>query len=159
MWCSTVPSPATVRELGLESWCKTTGGKGLHVVVPIARRSGWDEVKEFTRLFCQMISAKVPGQYVTTMSMAKRKGKIFLDYLRNARGATAISAFSVRARRVCPVSTPVSWSEVTPKLDPQHFTPGTVIRRLSSLKRDPWEGFWTSTQSLTKPMRDAVGIK
>jgi bifunctional non-homologous end joining protein LigD len=146
-------------ELGLESWCKTTGGKGLHVVVPIARRSGWDEVKEFTRQFCRMLSDKVPGQYVTNMSMAKRKGKIFLDYLRNARGATAISAYSVRARRVCPVSTPLSWAEVTPSLDPEAFTPATVVRRLSSLKHDPWEGFWTSKQALTKSMREAVGMK
>jgi bifunctional non-homologous end joining protein LigD len=146
-------------ELGLESWCKTTGGKGLHVVVPIARRSGWDEVKEFTRQFCRMLSHKVPGQYVTNMSMAKRKGKIFLDYLRNARGATAISAYSVRARRVCPVSTPLSWAEVTPSLDPEAFTPATVVRRLSSLKHDPWEGFWTSKQALTKSMREAVGMK
>ncbi|HKP76047.1 MAG TPA: DNA ligase D [Longimicrobiaceae bacterium] len=162
-WERVIASALFVRqelgELGLESWCKTTGGKGLHVVVPIARRSSWEEVKGFTQLFCRMLSDKVPGQYVTTMSMAKRKGKIFLDYLRNARGATAISAYSVRSRRVCPVSTPLAWSEVTPRLDPQHFTPATVIRRLSSLKRDPWEGFWASTQSLTKSMRDAVGMK
>jgi bifunctional non-homologous end joining protein LigD len=127
--------------------------------VPIARRAGWDEVKEFTHQFCRKLSAMVPGQYVTTATIAKRKGKIFLDYLRNARGATAISAYSVRARRVCPVSTPVAWSELTPKIDPEQFTPATVVRRLAKLKKDPWEGFWTARQALTKSMRQAVGME
>lgn len=145
--------------LGLESWCKTTGGKGLHVVVPIARRNGWDEVKEFSRLFCQMLSRLVPGQYITKATLDKRKGKIFLDYLRNGRGATAISAYSVRSRSICPVSVPVAWSEVTPRLDPQQFTPETVVRRLAKLKKDPWEGFYTARQALTKAAREAVGMK
>ena len=146
-------------ELGLESWCKTTGGKGLHVAVPIARRASWDEMKEFTRRFCLKLSAMVPGQYVTTATLAKRKGKIFLDYLRNGRGATAVSAYSVRAKRICPVSTPVSWSEVTPSLDPEHFTPATVQRRLAKLKKDPWEGFRDTKQAITKSAREAVGME
>lgn len=160
-WERVVASAFSVRDqlagLGLASWCKTTGGKGLHVVVPIARRSTWDEVKEFTRLFSRLVATRAPGEYVTVSTLAKRKGKIFLDYLRNARGATAISAYSARARKVCPVSTPLSWDELTPKVRPEQFVPATVIERLKRLDRDPWEGFWKAKQSLTKEMRAAVG--
>ena len=145
-------------ELGLESWVKTTGGKGLHVVVPIARRSSWDEVKEFTHQFVRMLSGKVPGQFVTTSTMAKRKGKIFLDYLRNARGATAISAYSIRAKRMATISVPLSWEELSPKTDPERFNPAAVIARLKKLKRDPWEDFYKAKQAITKGMKQAVGM-
>jgi len=145
-------------ELGLESWCKTTGGKGLHVVVPIARRSSWDEVKTFTHQFVRMLSGKVPGQFVTTSTMAKRKGKIFLDYLRNARGATAISAYSIRSKRMATISVPLSWGELSPKTNPEKFNPAAVIARLKKLKRDPWEDFYKSKQAITKGMKQAVGM-
>ena len=145
-------------ELGLESWCKTTGGKGLHVVVPIARRSSWDEVKEFTHQFVRTLSAKAPGQFVTTSTMAKRKGKIFLDYLRNARGATAISAYSIRAKRGATISVPLAWEELSPKTNPEKFNPAAVIARLKKLKRDPWEDFYRAKQAITKGMRQSIGM-
>jgi bifunctional non-homologous end joining protein LigD len=161
-WERVVASAFSVRdqlgEIGLESWCKTTGGKGLHVVVPIARRSTWDEVKEFTRLFCRQVAQRAPREYVTVSTKSKRNGKIFLDYLRNARGATAVSAYSVRSRVVCPVSTPLSWDELSPKVRPEQFTPATVIERLAKLSRDPWEDFYAAKQSLTKQMRQSVGM-
>ena len=147
-------------EMGLESWCKTTGGKGLHVVVPIARRHTWDEVKEFTRLFCRELANRAPGEFITKSTLAKRGGKIFLDYLRNARGATAVSAYSVRSKRVGAASVPLAWDEVTPKLRPDAFTPPAVIERLKKLKRDPWEEFYkTNKQTITKAMKAAVGME
>jgi bifunctional non-homologous end joining protein LigD len=147
-------------ELGLESWCKTTGGKGLHVVVPIARRHTWDEVKEFTRLFCRLMAQRAPGEFITKSTLAKRGGKIFLDYLRNARGATAISAFSVRAKRAGAASVPLAWDEVTPKIRPDAFTPAGVIARLQKLTRDPWEDFYKTTrQTISKSMKETVGMK
>lgn len=161
-WERVVRSAFSVREqlgqMGLESWCKTTGGKGLHVVVPIARRHTWDEVKEFTRLFCREIAARAPGEYITKSTLAKRKGKIFLDYLRNARGATAVSAYSVRAKRACPVSVPLSWEELSPRIRSDAFTPAAVIERLKKLTRDPWEDFYKTRQTITKQMKAAVGM-
>lgn len=164
-WERVVKSAFSVREhlgrMGLESWCKTTGGKGLHVVVPIARRHTWDEVKEFTRLFCKLIATRAPGEYITKSTLAKRGGKIFLDYLRNARGATAISAYSVRSRRAGAASVPLSWDELdAKKIRSEHFTPPAVIERVKKLKRDPWEDFYkTSKQTITKAMKAEVGME
>ncbi|HYH78945.1 MAG TPA: hypothetical protein VEX86_04090, partial [Longimicrobium sp.] len=145
-------------EMGLESWCKTTGGKGLHVVVPIARRHGWDEVKDFTHQFCRDLASRAPGQFITKSTLAKRGGKIFLDYLRNARGATAISAYSVRAKRAGAASVPLAWNEVSPKIRSDELTPAAVIERLKKLTRDPWEDFYKAKQSITKQMKQAVGM-
>ncbi|HSU18054.1 DNA ligase D [Longimicrobium sp.] len=162
-WERVVASALWVRgqlgEMGLESWCKTTGGKGLHVVVPIARRHTWDEVKEFTRLFCAELSRRAPGQYITKSTLAKRGGKIFLDYLRNARGATAISAYSVRAKRAGAASVPLAWDEVSAKIRSDQLTPAAVIERMKKLTRDPWEDFYKARQTITKQMKQAVGMK
>jgi len=162
-WERVVKSALWVREqlgeMGLESWCKTTGGKGLHVVVPIARRHGWDEVKEFTKQFCAELSRRAPGEYITKSTLAKRGGKIFLDYLRNARGATAISAYSVRAKRAGAASVPLAWSEVSAKIRSDQLTPAAVIERLKKLTRDPWEDFYKAKQSITREMKQAVGMK
>ena len=162
-WARTVESAFQVRErleeLGLASWVKTTGGKGVHVVVPLARRQSWDEIKEFTRAFSVDLSRRTPGRYVTRATLSARKGKIFIDYLRNGRGATAISAFCVRAKPTAAISLPLAWEELTSKLDPDAFTPDAVVRRLAELKRDPWKGFSTSKQSITKAMRSAVGMR
>ena len=148
-----------LEELGLQSWVKTTGGKGLHVVVPVARRHGWDEVKDFSRAVAVDFAGRYPGQYITKSTIAKRKGKIFLDYLRNGRGATAISAFCIRARPSAAVSVPVAWDELTTKLRSDDFRPDAVVARLKKLKRDPWEGFFNTRQSITKKMKDAVRMK
>jgi bifunctional non-homologous end joining protein LigD len=162
-WARTVASAFQVRdrlaEIGLDSWVKTTGGKGLHVVVPLARRAEWDEIKDFTRAFSNDLSARNPGKYLTKANIAARKGKIFIDYLRNGRGATAISAFCVRSKPTAAISVPLTWEELSPAIDPDSFTPEAVIRRVAKLKRDPWDGFWTSRQSITKAMRAAVGMK
>ena len=162
-WARTVASAFQVRdrlaELGLDSWVKTTGGKGLHVVVPLARRASWDEIKDFTKAFSVDLSAHNPGKYLTKANIAARKGKIFIDYLRNGRGATAIAAFCIRSKPTGAISVPLRWDELSPALDPDSFTPEAVIRRLAKLKRDPWEGFYTSKQSITRTMRTAVGMR
>ena len=162
-WARVVAASLAIRqrlgELGLESWVKTTGGKGLHVVVPVARRHSWDEVKEFSRALSVDVSARYPGNFLTKATIAARKGKIFLDYLRNGRGATAISAYCVRARPTAAVSVPLTWDELSPELDSNQFTPDAVAKRLKKLKKDPWAGFWTSRQTLTKKAKEALGMK
>src|SRR6185369_506920 len=95
--------------LGLKSFLKTTGGKGLHVCVPLVRKTGWDEVKAFTKAVAEVVAAHDPQSYTTKLPKASRKGKIFIDYLRNGRGATSIGAYSTRARAGAPVSTPLFW--------------------------------------------------
>ncbi|HEX9108874.1 MAG TPA: DNA ligase D, partial [Longimicrobiales bacterium] len=148
-----------LESLGLRSFPKTTGGKGLHIVVPLTRRSSWDEVTAFARGFAQRIADAAPGRYTLNMSKARRKGRIFIDYLRNARGATAVEAYSVRARAGAPVSTPVRWEEVGPKLRPDQWTAVNFEERLRSLKADPWEGYAETKQALTAALLREVGVK
>ena len=124
-------------DLKLKSFVKTTGGKGLHVVLPIDG-SPWDEAKDFAHAMVLAMAADSPDSYVTKMTKSIRGGKIFLDYLRNGRGATAIVAYSTRARAGATVSVPVSWEELGPKLAPNKFTVLNIGKRLASLKKDPW---------------------
>jgi len=142
-----------LQELGLKSFIKTTGGKGLHVEVPLIRRAGWDEVKEFSKDIAHTLAREHPDRYVAIMSKARRKGRIFVDYLRNGRGATAICPYSTRARAGAPVSVPVDWNEVTADLRPDQFTIRNLPQRLSRLKRDPWEEIEKVKQSITSAMR------
>jgi bifunctional non-homologous end joining protein LigD len=162
-WARTVASAFQVRdllaELKLESWVKSTGGKGLHIVVPLAKRHAWDEVKDFTKAFSAELSARNPGKYLIKATIAARKGKIFIDYLRNGRGATSIGAYCVRAKPTAAISVPLRWEELSSRLDPDAFTPDAVAKRVARLKADPWKGYWTSKQSITKGMRTAVGLK
>jgi bifunctional non-homologous end joining protein LigD len=145
-------------EIGLRSFLKTTGGKGLHVVVPVARRTGWDDFKDFARLLVEGLVAEEPKKYTANMSKARRKGKVFLDYLRNGRGATAICAYSTRARPGAPVATPLAWEELTdPKLRADRFTVETLPARLEAIE-DPWRDYPAVKQSITAAMRKAVGL-
>jgi bifunctional non-homologous end joining protein LigD len=145
--------------LGLESFVKTTGGKGLHVVVPIARRLEWDAVKEFTKRVSEAMAADAPGRYTTNISKAQRTGRILIDYLRNGRGATAVEAYSTRARPGAPVAVPVRWDELGPKLTSDRFDVFRLPRRLASLRADPWEGYFEVRQGITAAMRRAVGMR
>lgn len=142
--------------LGLRSFVKTSGGKGLHVVVPLQRRSGWDEMKSFSKAIADKMVELEPAKYIATMSKAKRKGKIFIDYLRNNRDATAVAAYSTRARKGAPVSTPITWDELSPELTPNKYNVFNLRQRLSCLKEDPWKDFFTTRQSITAGMKKKV---
>ncbi|NWG47294.1 MAG: DNA ligase D [Alphaproteobacteria bacterium] len=147
---------AVLETLDLVSFPLLTGGKGIHVVVPIARRSGWPEVKAFARGLARRLAAVAPERYLATASKAERAGRIFIDWMRNERGATAICPFSPRARPGAPVATPVSWSEL-PELDSASaFTILTLRQRLSRLRRDPWADYFSTRQYLTTSRIAAV---
>lgn len=143
-----------LRTLGLESWVKTTGGHGLHVVAPITRGPDWSECLAFSRNVSEAIVRSNPRQYTTTFSKRGREQKILLDYLRNNRTNTSICAYSPRARPGGPVSLPVEWAEL--RSSPNRGTLSTVIRRLRGLREDPWARYWTSTQRLTKRAAEAI---
>lgn len=161
-WADVVKAAKELRDrlqdIGLESCVKTTGGKGLHVVVPLLRRSEWPAVKEFTKAVADQIVADSPDRYIATLSKAARKGKIFVDYLRNDRGATAVAPYSTRAREGAPVATPLTWDELSAKTKPSDFNVNSIPNRLATVKRDPWQEISTIRQSLTAPMRRKVGL-
>jgi bifunctional non-homologous end joining protein LigD len=136
-WEHVVESAHQIRQFleagGLVSFVKTTGGKGLHLVVPLQRRHDWDEVKAFSNAVAEKIEELDPGRNDWNMSKAKRRGKIFLDYLRNGRGSTAIAAYSTRATPGAPVSVPLTWKELTPAIHSNNFT----VRNLRECLRSP----------------------
>jgi bifunctional non-homologous end joining protein LigD len=136
-------------ELGLESYVKTTGGKGLHVCSPMTRRVSWDEAKEFCRGLAETMVRLNPKAYVATMSKAQRSGKIFIDFFRNGRGATFIAPYSTRAREGAPIAVPLAWDELSPKLHADHFNLRNVMRRMGRLAEDPWKGASAKRQVLS----------
>jgi bifunctional non-homologous end joining protein LigD len=141
--------------LGLVSFCKTTGGKGLHVVTPLARpkkgqRLTWADAKQFARDVCSQMASESPDRYLINMSKAKRTGKIFLDYLRNDQFSTAVAPLSPRARPHAPVSMPITWSQVKHGLDPIHFTIQTVPQLLKKSKA------WSDYCDAERPPREAI---
>jgi bifunctional non-homologous end joining protein LigD len=138
--------------LGFIPFVKTTGRKGLHVVVPVTPGYGWDTVKSLTKDIAADLAHQAPDLYTATMSKAKRRGKIYLDYLRNARSATAVSAYSTRAREHAPVSVPVDWDELSSDVRENHFTIHNVPRRLARLRRDPWEGYEASWRNIPEKL-------
>jgi bifunctional non-homologous end joining protein LigD len=146
-------------ELGLESFCKTTGGKGLHVVVPLAHgareRVDWKEAKAFAQGVCQWMAQENPDQYLLNMSKKLRRGKIFLDYLRNDRMATAVAVLSPRAREGATVSMPLTWTQVRGDLDPKRYTVRTVPSLLARSKA--WEGYEDAASSIKGAMKKVAG--
>ena len=143
-------------ELGLETFVKTSGGKGLHLIVPLARRDGWDTVKAFAKAIAQFMTAQLPERFTATSGPKNRVGKIFIDYLRNARGASTVSAYSVRARPGLPVSVPVSRKELEGLRGAQQWTVANLHQRLESLNADPWAGY-ANRQRITRKMWDRLG--
>jgi bifunctional non-homologous end joining protein LigD len=152
-WLRVVEAAADVRDrlraVGLESFARTTGGKGLHVVAPLAPKRDWEEVRAWAEAFAHAMAADAPKKYTSIMSKARRKDRVFIDYLRNARTATAVVSYSTRAKEHAPVATPLEWHEL-PEIDPSAFTMRTIGDRLS---RDPWSGFFDLRQSLPKRPR------
>ncbi|HVY25161.1 MAG TPA: DNA ligase D [Polyangiaceae bacterium] len=132
----------------LQTFVKTTGGKGLHVCVPIVPELDWEQAKAFTAHIARALAERSPELYVATVSKARRTGKVFIDYLRNARGATFVAPYSTRAREGAPIATPLEWDELSPKLPPNHFNLHNVRRRLERLTHDPFAGLTTVRQHL-----------
>ena len=137
-----------LKQLGLVSFLKTSGGKGLHVTVPVVPDLDWDGAKTFTKLVAQQMAADEPTRYIATMSKARRKGRIFIDYLRNGRGATAVAPYSTRARDGAPVAMPIDWSELKALPSARHYTIATAMARLSRRTDDPWADIGKLKQKL-----------
>ncbi len=139
-------------ELGLKSFLKTSGGKGLHVVVPLTPRDDWDTVKDFSQAVVQHLAQVVPQRFVAKSGPKNRVGKVFADYLRNGRGATTAAAFSARARPGLGVSIPVSWDELPELTSGAHWTIVNAHERLES-DEDPWADYARTRQTLAKAMK------
>jgi bifunctional non-homologous end joining protein LigD len=151
-WATTVAAALELRDRlaaeGLTGFCRTSGGKGLHVVAPLVPGADWDHVRAWCRAFAEAMEREFPDRFVASVPKAKRTGKILVDWLRNGLGSTAVASFSPRARTGATVAMPVAWRAVTPKLDPAAFTVATVPALLARQKKDPWEGFAASARPL-----------
>ncbi|HEV2957185.1 MAG TPA: DNA ligase D [Xanthobacteraceae bacterium] len=151
-WSAVIAAAHEVRErlahMGLTSFVKTSGGKGLHVVVPIAPSVDWDAAKDFTGALATAMAKDSPDRYVATMSKRARKGRVFVDYFRNGRGATAVGAYSTRALPDATVSTPLDWSELSENVRANHFRIDNLRQRLAVLRADPWAEMLTLRQQL-----------
>lgn len=143
-------------EIGLEAFLKTSGGKGMHIIVPLARKEGWDTVKAFAKAIAQFMAQQLPERITATMGPKNRVGRIFVDYLRNARGASTVAAYSVRARPGLPVSVPIAREELTQIHGSQEWTVANVLERLEGLKGDPWAGY-ANRQRITAKMWKQLG--
>ncbi|HEX7441690.1 MAG TPA: DNA ligase D [Caldimonas sp.] len=140
-------------ELGLRSWLKTSGGKGLHVVVPLAPRLGYDSVNAFAKALVVHLARTIPSRFVTKSGAANRVGKIFVDYLRNGHGATTVAAYSARARPGLGVSMPVTWEELPALKSGAQWTVATAREHLSFQKAEPWADYFLSRQTLAAAMK------
>ncbi len=139
---------AQLQELGLQSFVRTSGGKGLHVVLPFRRGPDWDAAKRFCETLAKAMVARHPQQYIATASKSRRKGRIFIDWLRNTRGATSVCNWSLRARAGAPVAMPLRWEELGRVQGGAAFDLRKALRRAAALKRDPWDGIGTLQQVL-----------
>jgi bifunctional non-homologous end joining protein LigD len=146
-------------EIGLKCFVKTSGGKGYHVVIPLTRRQGWDEVKGFSQAIARHMAREIPDRFSAVLGPKNRVGKIFVDYLRNSKGASTVAAFSARARSGMGVSMPIGWDEIRQLKAADQWTIHTAVARQRSLGGDPWQGYWRCRQGITAAMRRAVGMK
>jgi bifunctional non-homologous end joining protein LigD len=139
---------AELAKRGLESFPRLSGGKGMHVVVPIRRGPGWDDAKAFCESLAGAMAAAKPELYLATMSKEQRKGRIFIDWLRNTRGATSVASWSLRARQGAPVAMPVRWADLGKMSGPAAFDLAAALKRAKSLRKHPWDDFAKLRQSL-----------
>jgi bifunctional non-homologous end joining protein LigD len=150
-WNDVVVAARKIRQrLGdskIESYVKTTGGKGLHICAFIERTVTWDRARDFCRDLSERIVADEPDKYIATMSKAKRKGKIFLDFFRNGKGATFVAPYSTRARENCPVAMPITWDELGPDTKPNGFSLESTLAYLDA-HGDPWAPMLTHPQRI-----------
>lgn len=142
-----------LKSLELASFVRTSGGKGLHVVVPVAPACGWDQVKTFAHGFAESLATMEPLKYIATASKKFRKGKIFIDYLRNGRGATSVASFSLRARDGAPVAMPLRWEELGRIKSGHAFDIDSAQARVKRLHRHPWAGIDEVRQNLGRVMQ------
>jgi bifunctional non-homologous end joining protein LigD len=153
-WAQVIECARLIRDslhsLELESFVKTTGGKGLHIVAPLVPGPSWDETSAFARAVSETVAHGNPRRYITSMAKAERRGKIFIDYLRNIRGATSVAAYSTRATPQATMSVPLTWDELSTRITSDHFTIANVPKRLAGLTADPWAAYWRTRQSLPK---------
>ena len=144
-------------ELGLRSFCKTSGGNGLHVVVPLKPERDWTGVKAFALDIARQLGRVIPQRFVSVSGPRNRVGKVFVDYLRNGRGATTVAAFSVRARPGLAVSVPVAWDEIDDLDGADQCSMAGVVARQRALASDPWRDYWCTAQLITEAMYRALG--
>ena len=131
-------------DLNLKSYLKTSGGKGYHVAVPFQPSMGWNAFRDFAKGIVGIMTEKWPDRYTGNVRKASRRGRIFVDWIRNTRGATSVAPWSVRRRPGLPVSMPIAWSELN-KVAPAGIDMAEAVRRLK--RKDPWEGFWDEAAS------------
>lgn len=159
-WTEVITAARELKErfeaAGLAAFVKTSGGKGLHVVAPLKPKATWNDVKAFAKALADSMSADNPDKYLATATKAKRTGKIFIDYLRNGRGNTAVAAYSTRARAGAPVSMPLDWKELGDGIGPAYFTVDNTPARLDALPTDPWEGFFAAAEPLSAKRKKAL---
>lgn len=158
-WEEVIAAALEVRErlsaVGLSSFVKTSGGKGLHVVAPLIPKADWSAVKPFTKSVAEDMARDAPDRFVATISKAKRTGRILVDYLRNGRGSTAVAPYSTRSRPGAPVSMPLTWDELTPEIGPAYFTVLNTPARLAAQGTDPWAAFRAAARPLPEPKAPA----
>jgi bifunctional non-homologous end joining protein LigD len=148
-----------LQAMGFEVFLRTTGGKGLHLVMALAPGHDWRLVKGFAEAFARAMAADAPGLFTAVSAKERRKGRIYLDYLRNARGASAVASYSLRARPGFPVATPIAWDELRKLSGGAAFNRLNLFRRIESLAADPWDELGSSAARITPPMRRGVGMK
>ncbi len=149
---------AVLEELGLEAFLKTSGGKGMHIIVPLARQADWDTVKAFAKAIAEFASRQLPERFTATMGPKNRVGKIFIDYLRNSRGGSTVTAYSVRARPGLPVSVPIALDELAGLKSSAQWDITNLEQRLKRLKDDPWAGY-SNRRKITQKMWKQLGAK
>lgn len=156
-WADVVKSAKAIRAMletiGLQTWVKTTGGRGLHVVAPIVPQRPWDECLEFARAVAGALAATDPALYTITFAKLGRESKILIDYLRNNRTNTSVCAYSARARESAAISMPISWDQLSARLKPEKFT---VEMSPAALRPDPWRDYWKTRQKISETAFDAV---
>jgi bifunctional non-homologous end joining protein LigD len=161
-WSEVIDAALEVRggleALGLAPFVKTTGGKGLHLVVPLQRRQGWERMLRFAQAFVEGLAKRAPTRFTGKMAKSGRRGRVFIDYLRNVRGATAVAPYSLRARPGVPASTPVHWGELSEIDDPADLNYATVAERLGRDFADPWANIDQAARALTQEMERQIGI-
>lgn len=156
-WSDVVEASRLIRKrlsgLALQSFVRTTGGKGLHVVVPLHSSCDWDDAKRFAQAFARQLESEQPHAFISKAAKNQRAGKIFIDYLRNSRGATSVASYSLRARAGATVAMPLRWEDLGKCQSGDDFDIRSVPRRLARLRHSPWEGFDALRQSLDEALQ------